>query len=272
MNLKLETKKLAAKLGFRIVRMGDDERVPPVPFDEFSALLLAYETLLNQRHPSAAQIPPNEQRLRLLGQLLGTPVPEAYAIIQAIAATADVPGDVCELGVAQGATSVLIANEIALTGKALHLFDSFEGLPAPTSADTLKDDPEHLGSIEAYAGMWAYPRDLVVARLRAIGFPDARVHIHEGFVDAILAAGDGLPETVSCAYLDFDFYEPIRDGLAFLDGVISPGGIIAVDDYDFFSTGVKRAVDEFLDARAASYELDVADPVFGHYATLRRLD
>ncbi len=64
-------------------------------------------------------------------------------------------GDVCEFGVAQGATSALIANEIRGTEKDLWLFDSFEGLPKPTDHDILIDDIFNLGSIDRYQGTMA---------------------------------------------------------------------------------------------------------------------
>jgi hypothetical protein len=50
-------------------------------------------------------------------------------------------GHVCEFGVAQGATSALLASEIMGDAQRdLHLFDSFEGLPRPTAKDELKND------------------------------------------------------------------------------------------------------------------------------------
>ena len=55
-------------------------------------------------------VEPNNLRIALMGRLLGTQPPEAYAIVQALQYTRDVPGDVCEFGVAQGETSALIAN------------------------------------------------------------------------------------------------------------------------------------------------------------------
>ncbi len=55
-----------------------------------------------------------------------------------------------------------------------------------------------------------------------------------------------MPEKVSFAYVDFDFYEPIMIALNFLDKVTTSGAMIIVDDYDYFSTDSKIAVDEFV--------------------------
>lgn len=49
---------------------------------------------------------------------------------------------------------------------------------------------------------------------------------------------------------------------------------MVVDDYDFFSTGAKTAVSEFMELANADgerYLLEVADPRLGYWATLSRL-
>ena len=74
-------------------------------------------------------------RAELTTRLLGTPPPEAYFLIEAISKTSLIHGDICEFGVARGETSALIANEIKESNIIFHLFDSFEGLPKPTTKD-----------------------------------------------------------------------------------------------------------------------------------------
>ena len=172
-------------------------------------------------------------RPRLLARLLGTPPSEAYFIVKALAECKDIDGDVCEFGVAQGETSALIANEIKSSDKILHVFDSFEGLPKPTEKDQLKDDIYSLGSMEAYAGRMACPDEMVRARLKAISFPQDRLVIHKGFIEQVLREKAKLPKRIGFAYVDFDFYEPIRLCLDFLDQATTAGSMIIVDDYDF---------------------------------------
>jgi O-methyltransferase len=43
--------------------------------------------------------------------------------------------------------------------------------------------------------------------------------------------------------------------LEFLDRVLVAGGIVIVDDYGFFSSGVQKAVDEFLKAHNKVYRM-----------------
>jgi hypothetical protein len=217
-------------------------------------------------------IPKNSLRAQLLSRLLGTPPSEAYFLIEAIHATRDLPGDICEFGVAQGETSALLANEIRDTSKRLHLFDSFEGLPRPTAKDQLKDDIFSLKTIEAYEGTMACPVNMVIDRLAAIAFPPSRVEIHKGFIEKTLTEGN-LPKSVSFAYVDLDFYEPIKLALDFLDSVAVGGTTIIVDDYDFFSTGAKTAVDEFIaksKSQNSKYELRVPSNEYGHFAIITK--
>jgi O-methyltransferase len=242
-----------------------------VSYDNFVNLANAYELRLRQDDDL---LPPDAVRPRLLARLLGTPPSEAYFVIQALHRSRQVDGDVCEFGVAQGETSALIANEMApWHDKKLHLFDSFEGLPRPSEQDQLKDDVFGRGSMDGYTGLIAYPEDMVRRRLQAVSFPADRCVIHKGYVDRVLATDTTLPRRVSFAYVDFDFYDPIRLALNFLDSVTAPGAIIVVDDYDYFSTGAKTAVDEFVDGRNGSgvcWERVVPDAGFGHFAVLTR--
>lgn len=151
----------------------------------------------------------------------------------------NLPGDVCEFGVAQGETSALIASEISNSSKVLHLFDSFAGLPAPTDKDQLKDDIFSLGSMDAYQGEMSCPLDMVKGRLAMIGFPESKYQIYQSFIEELVKTKNGFPEMVSFAYVDFDFYEPIKIALEYLITSLSKGGVIMVDYYNFFSTGAK---------------------------------
>lgn len=271
LNWKQMVRKILSSFGYEIRRSSTRSSTPDVTFDNFANIAVAYEQHLNN---GREVIQPNEKRLQLLARLIGTPPTEAYAIIQALARCKDIPGDVCEFGVAQGATSALIANEIvSLTDKRLHLFDSFEGLPKPSEQDRLKDDIFALGSMEAYTGQMSCPEDMVRTRLEAISFPQQRYVIHKGFIERILHEDTNLPTQVSFAYVDFDFYEPIKVTLEFLHAITRTGAVIIVDDYDFFSTGAKTAVDEFIEGKnsgAEVYECFIPDQTVGHFAVLTK--
>jgi O-methyltransferase len=272
-SLKSILTRLVCRAGYTLTRtsaLADQSRLQ----QNFVNLVEAYIHHLDAQSPPTARLGTNSLRCTILGRLIGTPPSEAFYLLQGLAATRSVEGDVCEFGVAQGETSALIANELAAGDKTLHLFDSFSGLPKPTDKDQLKDDIFNLGSMAAYEGKMACAEDLVKARLRAIGFPETRTIIHKGYLDQVLHADRSLPARVSFAYLDFDFYEPIKQALEFLHPRMPVGGVLVVDDYDYFSTGVKVAVDEFVashDADTPRYRVTIPDKALGCFAVLDRV-
>jgi len=274
--IKRTIKKLVSLLGYEVRSLKLPKSVNPYDhqhiLDNFLNLTIAHENLLTN---NSDLIQPNKNRFKLLCRLQGTPPSEAYFLINSLFKTNEISGDICEFGVAQGETSALIANEIkSLNNKKLHLFDSFEGLPPPTEKDTLKDDIFSLGSIANYEGEMSYSEERVLARLGAISFPESRYVIHKGFIEDLIENASTLPKKVSFAYVDFDFYEPIKIALAFLHGVTKKNSIIIVDDYDWFSTGAKKAVDEFIKSKnkhGKLYDFNVPDNKYGYFAILTRI-
>lgn len=233
----------------------------------------AYPALVGQMHEALRQfmfprLPSVEGRLPLMNKLLGTGIPEAMYVLAELHAALGDDGDLCEFGVAQGATSALLANEIRPTSKVLWLYDSFEGLPKPSPQDQLKDDIFRLGSMERYQGEMRCDAAEVQIRLNEIGFPPERYRICPGWINETLREGAG-PASVCFAYVDFDFYEPIRDALVYLARHLTPNGRIVVDDYDFFSTGAKTAVDEFVQQHP-EFELAKPEAWAGAFCLLRR--
>jgi len=266
--LKKIIKKILSSFGFKLIKTN----FPEVRFENFKNLTQIYEKKLNNIYGTKL-IKYDEIRPKLLGRLLGTPPSKAYFIIEALAKSKTINGDICEFGVAQGSTSALIANEIKKQDKKLHLFDSFEGLPRPSSKDQLKDDIFLLGSIKAYTGTMSCSETMVISRLKELFFPENRYIIHKGFIEELIQKDKKLPGKVSFAYVDFDFYEPIMIALNFLDKVTVSGAIIIVDDYDYFTTGSKIAVDEFVKEKNSNrkiYDIEIPDSTYGFFAILTK--
>ncbi|MFH1836094.1 MAG: TylF/MycF/NovP-related O-methyltransferase, partial [Methanobacteriota archaeon] len=59
--------------------------------------------------------------------------PEAYQIFRAVQRTSKIEGDVAEVGVYKGGSAKLICE--ARADKAVHLFDTFEGIPNVSESD-----------------------------------------------------------------------------------------------------------------------------------------
>ena len=207
----------------------------------------------------------------LLKDLLGTSLIEGIKIVESLNMTSNIDGDVCEFGVAQGKTSKLIGFFIKNSNKNLYLFDSFKGLPAPTKKDELKDDIFKLGKIENYEGKMAHLEIKVQNELKEIGFDEKRIVINKGFLNKNSINNMKLPKHVSFAYLDFDFYQPTLDGLKFLEKSLSIDGIIIVDDYDFFSTGAKKATDEWFEYNSNSFQKEIIKTKMSSFIVIKKM-
>lgn len=212
----------------------------------------------------------NPMRQELLADLMGVDTMEGLYICYYLNKSLSVEGDLCEFGVAQGRTTTLMANEIMNTDKKMYLFDSFEGLPAPTKEDELIDDIFELGSINAYTGKMSCPRKLVEAQLANLGFPENRIEIIPGMFNDSLKNAKKIPEKVAFAFVDFDFYLPIIQALEFLHPRVSTGSNIVIDDYKYFSSGVEKAVKEFQDKYLNQYELVIPKTPAKNFAMLVR--
>ena len=151
------------------------------------------------------------------------------------------------------------------------MFDSFEGLPAPTKKDELKNDIFKLGKIENYKGKMAHKMEKVKNELDEIGFDEEKIIINKGFLNKDSITHMTLPKKVSFAYLDFDFYQPTLDSLNFLQIALNIGGIIIVDDYDFFSTGAKTATDEWLEYNSQSFQKKVIKTSMSSFIIIKRI-
>lgn len=216
-------------------------------------------------------LPPDPGRARILYDLEYVSVGEGLYLVDCLHRVRDITGDIVEFGCNEGATSRLLAHEILpWPSRLLWLFDSFEGLPAPSEKDRLIDDISQLGSIAAYRGELRANEDQVREKLRLVPFPAERTRIVRGWIDETLKGKD-VPEQVAFAFVDFDFYQPIRTALEFLDRTTSLGGLVIVDDYGFFSEGAQLAVDEFVAERAQRWTIRMPHPAAGKFCILQRV-
>ncbi|HYQ03662.1 MAG TPA: TylF/MycF/NovP-related O-methyltransferase [Polyangiaceae bacterium] len=262
--MKRQIRNLLATAGYKIERTRNPN---PLEGKYQRALREVYGCYRDLKFQSLPE--PDARTIELMARLDGTQASEAVYLLNALHAIQSLDGDVCEFGVAQGYTSALIGHTILPTKKTFWLFDSFEGLPAPTTKDKLKDDVLNLKSMEAYQGTMAYAQQVLLGSLKGVNFPLIRTKIIDGFIEKTILSAT-MPSKVSFAYVDFDFYEPIKIALDFLHKVLAKGGIVIVDDYDYFSEGAKIAVDEFVAEHPADYAFEVPIPSAGKFALLTR--
>jgi hypothetical protein len=165
-----------------------------------------------------------------------------------------VPGAFVECGVWKGGSSMAAALTLLAAGDAdrdLYLFDTFEGMSAPTEHDRRADDSASaqalLEASSASERVWAYsPLDEVKANMARTGYPAERIRYVQGKVEDTIPGS--APDQIAVLRLDTDWYESTRHELEHLYDRLSPGGVLIIDDYGAWE-GARKAVDEFFAVR-----------------------
>ena len=185
---------------------------------------------------------------------------------------AQVPGDFVECGVWMGGSAGIMAVTLRLFAKDeqrnLHLFDSFEGLPAPGDEDGKKaldywkdsGTSENLTAQRCVAGSDAVSF-LLFDRLR---IPKRTVSIHQGWFQTTLPQLGPEPRSIAILRLDGDWYESTKICFDFLYDRVSPGGVILLDDY-FCWEGCRKATDEFRATRGLEEPIIRIDSDSGYW-------
>jgi O-methyltransferase len=161
-----------------------------------------------------------------------------------------IPGEIVECGVWRGGSMQAVALtllEAGVTDRELHLFDTFEGMPPPTSKDVRHDGvsaAELLETRDRTKAVWAIATlEDVRTGMAELDYPPERIHFHEGMVETTIPAE--CPEQIALLRLDTDWYESTRHELEHMYARLSPGGVLIIDDYGHWE-GSRRAVDEFM--------------------------
>lgn len=166
---------------------------------------------------------------------------------------AHVPGLFLEAGVAQGGSSVVIAKLMGET-RIFRGYDVFEMIPPPSHRDdsesaaryqTIKSGQAKGIKGKPYYGYIENLYDQVAKTFCSFGLEmdGSRICLLKGLFEKTLFFGKN--EMAAFAHLDCDWYDPVKLCLERIYPVLSPGGIIVIDDY-FRYGGCKKATDEFL--------------------------
>jgi len=171
--------------------------------------------------------------VRLFNQLIGYTLVDkvrCFILYQCAKNSAPIAGDLAEVGVFRGGTAKLLAKTSAPSGKTVHLFVTFAGMP---SVDA-NIDLHHAGdfantSIEA---VQAYLHDCGNVRLYQGIFPTTAQPVEQ--------------RSFALVHIDVDIYTSVLSCCEFFYPRMQRGGIMVFDDYGFWSCpGAKKAVDEF---------------------------
>jgi hypothetical protein len=173
-----------------------------------------------------------------------------------------IPGDIVECGVWRGGSALLASLAVrahdkptprrgwfarAAPKRRTWLYDTFEGMTAPTDEDvdlTGVAASEYMGTY-ADDGRWCYADEADVRGVFASeGFADDDIRVVKGDVCETLR--QTRPERIALLRLDTDWYESTLAELELLYPRLSPGGVLIIDDYGHWA-GARKAVDEFFE-------------------------
>lgn len=185
-----------------------------------------------------------------------------------------VEGDIVECGVWNGGCVGLMALADKNTPgprRKIHLFDSFEGLPQPSTHDIEVVDafrakhPELSGTVEEQDKLFATGKCVGEAQpkverflTRRLGIDREQLIFHVGwFQDTVPLARKAIGK-IALLRLDGDWYESTKTCLEGLYDLVEPRGYVIMDDYGQFS-GCRKAVDEFFSGRGIKVDFVYSD-------------
>jgi O-methyltransferase len=169
-------------------------------------------------------------------------------------------GAFAECGVWRGGSvlaMILTLQDAGARPRDLFLFDTFEGMTAPSDSDVSPVDPPaletwreaRLGGKRAWSELFdpaVFNEESVRKLLFETGYPQPHMHFIRGPVEETLPSA--APEQIALLRLDTDWYESTRHELEHLYPRLVPGGVLIIDDYGHWQ-GCRRAVDEYFAER-----------------------
>jgi predicted O-methyltransferase YrrM len=157
-----------------------------------------------------------------------------------------IPGDLVECGCCRGGSAAMMALACDRSRR-LWAFDSFAGMP-PSTADDPADAMEHTGGccvgieeVQTFlAGLGVLNNGTLVKGWFRDTFPKHEV------------------KQIAVLHVDCDWHDSVKLSLETFYDLVSPGGIIQIDDYGHWS-GARKAVDDFFRVRGIDPKLKALD-------------
>lgn len=171
-------------------------------------------------------------------------------------------GVLVEAGVALGGSALVLAAAKS-PARPLYLYDAFEMIPAPSSADGSDAHARYeaiaSGRAEgikgsAYYGYQENLLDKVKDSFHAFGLPPKQNQVE--FVRGYYQDTLYLEQPIALAHLDCDWYESVMTCLQRIEPEIVPGGVLVVDDYQHWS-GCRKAVDDYFAGREGEFRFEM---------------
>jgi len=211
-------------LGYQLVRVPAEE---PLPYD----MDPEFQAIFNRSKPYTM-----------------TSTPKMYSLYKAIQYVTKykIPGDFVECGVWRGGSSMIAALTFLEGGDAsrnLWLYDTYGPRPEPTEKDIRASDGLPASEIWADLPHTNTPElDDVRSNMRSTHYPEENIRFIQGKVEDTIP--QAMPTNISILRLDTDWYESTYHELKHLFPVLSPNGILIIDDYGWYR-GSREATDQY---------------------------
>ena len=176
------------------------------------------------------------------------------AVIKAVKyiETNHIEGALVECGVWRGGSIMAMALILKYLGsmeRDIYLYDTFSGMASPTEYDVMYNGTSAFSKfyktrISNDSSTWcSIPIETVKSNIFDTGYPETRIHFIKGTVENTIPGT--VPDKIALLRLDTDWYESTKHELTHLYPLLSPKGVIIIDDYGHWK-GAKKAVDEYI--------------------------
>lgn len=180
-----------------------------------------------------------------------------YALANAVRWITDekLPGACVECGVWRGGSMMVVARtllDMGVSDREVYLFDTYEGMPAPTDVDRDYRGRSAMAYFEKRrtgddSADWIRATiEEVRANLSRTNYPTERLRLVKGKVEETIP--QNAPDSIALLRLDTDWYGSTKHELEHLWPRLVTGGICIIDDYGYWA-GSRRAVDEYFSSR-----------------------
>ena len=164
----------------------------------------------------------------------------------------NIAGDFVECGVWRGGNGILAKRlfEQLDSNRHVWMFDTFEGMTAPTEFDVSSTTKTYAGkqfeeSQRQGHNDWCYASlEDVKTNCLDSGLDLEQFRFVKGDVSKTLRVRENLPDEISILRLDTDWYESTKSELEVLYPILNTDGVLIIDDYGHWE-GARKAVDEY---------------------------
>lgn len=167
----------------------------------------------------------------------------------------NIAGDIVECGVWRGG-SIMAAIDTLIREKSadrsIYLYDTFEGMPAPTQFDKKVAGANGAGMTAEELYKKSSPEDIiwcnssldeVKQNIGRLNYPVDKIYYIKGMVEDTIP--QTIPKKIALLRLDTNFYESTKHELKYLYPLLVQGGVIIINDYGDWE-GARKAVDEYI--------------------------